>query len=236
MRIAHVLSIATFGPTSFALGLGLGLLSAGPGCKVQSIFTCVDNSNCEQHGEGGVCEANSFCTFPDASCPTGRRWHDRAGDLGGECFEVDGGSGSGSGDAGSGSSDDASADDDGPGSSTAPMTTADSSSGEPPDPSTGPGPSDGSSGGGSGSTGAAGACDAQYGGATDYMFCDETADSCTFSTTIAMMMSCAEVCTSFAGTCITAYDNDVDLCTAGAEVGCDAAATTDTLCVCSNGA
>jgi hypothetical protein len=148
MRIAHVLSIASLGPTTLALSLGLGaglLATSGSGCKVQSIFTCVDDTNCQPHGEGGVCEANSFCTFPDAECTTGKRWHDRAGDLAGECFEVDGGSGSGSdGSGGSGSSDDAPTEESG--SDSTPVTTAGSSSGEPPDPSTGPAAEDSSSG------------------------------------------------------------------------------------------
>jgi hypothetical protein len=238
MRIAHVLSIASLGPTTLALSLGLGaglLATSGSGCKVQSIFTCVDDTNCQSHGEGGVCEANSFCTFPDAECTTGKRWHDRAGDLAGECFEVDGGSGSGSdGSGGSGSSDDAPAEESG--SDSTPVTTAGSSSGEPPDPSTGPAAEDSSSGGGSGSTGAPGMCDAQYGAATDYMFCEETVDSCTFVTTTAMAMTCTAVCTSFGGTCVTGHSNDVEPCTPVAEVGCEDMASNDMICVCSNGA
>jgi hypothetical protein len=221
-----------------SLGFGAGLLAAGaPACKVQSIFTCIDDMGCQEHGEGGVCEPNSFCTFPDAECPTGKRWHDRAGDLGGECFEVDTGTGSGTaGTAGSGSSDDAPADDDGSGSDSNPVTTAGSSSGEPPDPSTGPGDEGTTGGGGGSSTGAEGMCAAQYGAAIDFMLCDEQPDSCTFTTTTMMAMSCTAVCTGLGGTCITAHTNDVELCTPVMEITCDDMASNDQICVCSNGA
>ena len=91
-----------------------------------------------------------------------------------------------------------------------------------------------SSGGGSGSeTGSSAACDMMYSGATDYMFCASTADSCSFSTTIGMAMSCTDVCTSFGGTCVGAELNDVDLCTSTGAGTCDQIDVNDIICVCS---
>ena len=72
-----------------------------------------------------------------------------------------------------------------------------------------------------------------YGGATDYMLCMETADSCSFNTTIGMAMSCTDVCTSFGGTCVGAELNDVDLCTSTGAGTCDQADVSDIICVCS---
>ena len=49
----------------------------GSGCKYGPYeFACTDNASC---GPGGTCETNGFCSFPDSTCPSGRRF----GDLGG---------------------------------------------------------------------------------------------------------------------------------------------------------
>lgn len=224
------------GPTfGLAFGLGLGLGTGAAGCKVQSVFTCSEDANCETHGAGGICEPNAFCTFPDESCPSGKRWHDRAGDLADECYELDtAGTGDGSGGSeGSGSTAATPDDESSGGNDSTPVTSGDSS-GEPP-PMTTTDPGDGSSSGGGGSTtGMAGACDAKYGAATDYMLCEELPDSCMFNVTTGMAMGCTGVCTSFGGTCITAHTNDVDLCVPVMETTCDDMASNNIICVCSN--
>lgn len=84
-----------------SLGIGLGA-TMGAVCNPQSDIGCQTNDDCLAFGEGGRCETIRFCTFPDDSCAeSGRRWHDRAGSLGGECYvPVDG---AGTGDTGSAS-------------------------------------------------------------------------------------------------------------------------------------
>ena len=41
------------------------------GCSTSGIFTCTEDADC---GDDGRCEANGYCSFPDASCPSGRRF------------------------------------------------------------------------------------------------------------------------------------------------------------------
>lgn len=49
----------------FALVLGLF------GCDASETFNCLEDAQC---GEGGVCEANSTCSFEDEACASGRRY------------------------------------------------------------------------------------------------------------------------------------------------------------------
>ncbi|MEM9456297.1 MAG: hypothetical protein AAGF11_19095 [Myxococcota bacterium] len=74
-----------------ALGTGLiiGALVSIPGCGVES-FQCSQHANCEADGVGGSCEASGYCSFPDPSCSSGRRYGEHAGDmLGHMCVPVD---------------------------------------------------------------------------------------------------------------------------------------------------
>ena len=66
--------------------LGFAVNASGAGCYPESDFRCVMNEDCP--GMEGICEANSYCSFPDETCPTGRRWHDRATEsLAGNCID-----------------------------------------------------------------------------------------------------------------------------------------------------
>lgn len=68
------------------LGLGLGA-TMGAVCNPQSDLGCQDDEDCEAFGAGGRCESVNFCTFPDESCDSGRRWHERANRrLKGKCY------------------------------------------------------------------------------------------------------------------------------------------------------
>ena len=74
-----------------------GLSGCGTG-----VFACQSDGQCE----GGQCEATGFCSFPDAECPSGRRYGAlAAGHLQGQCVEIEGSTGAVSSeevDAGSG--------------------------------------------------------------------------------------------------------------------------------------
>lgn len=205
------------------LGLGLALgIGVGSACTVESIFTCLEDQNCiDEGGEGGVCEPNSFCTFPDETCAEGKRWHDRAGEeLGGNCYQSetatgtqmgsDGDSGTGGGSSsgggsttlpGDGSSDDGTPmTDDGPGSS---------------------------SGGGGGMS-----CDELFGAVEAYELCEETATTCKFNVTL-NQISCADLCSMYGSMmCQTAFTNDASDCASeNLEVPCEELAN-DNICVC----
>ena len=62
--------------------LAVGVL-LGVGCSNSETFNCQDDAGC---GTNGQCEANGFCSFPDAECESGRRYGDLAGaGLQGQC-------------------------------------------------------------------------------------------------------------------------------------------------------
>src|SRR5687768_16471981 len=48
-------------------------------CKTPGAFVCASDGECTPAGLGGACEANGFCSFPDESCSSGRRYADHAG-------------------------------------------------------------------------------------------------------------------------------------------------------------
>jgi hypothetical protein len=198
------------------------------------------NEDCP--GMEGICEANSYCSFPDLECPSQRRWHDRATEsLAGNCLDPAadtlGGSATDSDTDPMGGSSSGEEEDSG---DSAPMTSTtepDSTSGADPsgDPTGDPSgdPSTGTPGTSSG-TGAS-ACDDVYGAAPDYMLCEEMADSCSFNVTIDMAMSCNDVCTTYGGTCVGAELNDVELCTSTGAGTCDQMDVGNLICVCSLG-
>lgn len=212
-------------PVVFRLGLGLLLGTAvGSACVVESIFACAEDDNCiAEGGEGGMCEANNLCTFPDASCASGKRWYSRSGELADDCFDPSqlGGTGSGTGGSGSGESG-----------STGPGGVSTSQPGD----STGePGTDDGppaTDDGASSSGGAGATCDEIFGGVPDYELCNETSDSCRFNVTL-NMSSCADLCAMFGSMmCVTAFANDASDCASqNAEVACTEVAN-DNICEC----
>ncbi len=68
----------------------LTLAAALAACRVAA-FTCEDESDCADGGQGGVCEAAGACSFPDGECPSGRRYGSHSPDeLAGECVEASG--------------------------------------------------------------------------------------------------------------------------------------------------
>jgi hypothetical protein len=218
--------------TGLGLGLALGVL-VGASCNfnVESVYTCLTNEDCiEEGGMGGVCEPNNLCTFPDAACPSGKRWHERAAELASKCYEPGdvgggtdtvagtasetGGSGSGS-ESGGGSSS-------GPGMTTLPAddTSDGSSSGMPP-----------ADTGSSSSGGMAGTCDDTFGTAAAYMLCEEAADSCMFNVMLTMT-SCDALCMSFGSTCIEGFTNAETGCVTDGPLACDDATTNESVCRC----
>lgn len=64
------------------------------GCwKAPSRFVCSSSSQCFDSGRIGVCQPSGFCSFADASCPDGQRYHSSAGALAGQCVPSDAGPG-----------------------------------------------------------------------------------------------------------------------------------------------
>ncbi|MBL8943809.1 MAG: hypothetical protein JNK45_11710 [Myxococcales bacterium] len=60
-----------------ALGLGLGWASA---CLPTPVFECRGDADCAEVADDARCEAERFCSVPDATCDSGRRFHEYAGD------------------------------------------------------------------------------------------------------------------------------------------------------------
>ncbi len=218
------------------LGLALGL-ATGVACNVVSVFTCLDDAECQAELDDmmAVCESNALCTFPDAACPSMKRWHDRAGDLGGKCFEESdllgdtdssaATAGSGSGSATEGSSGDPATTTGAEGSTTNPVedTGDPDTSGDPPMTDDG-----GSSSGGMMT------CDEQFGAAMGYMLCEELPESCRFNA-VTNGGSCDDMCMMFGSTCVTAFNNDMGDCASQmAEAPC-AETAMDQICVCDRG-
>jgi cysteine-rich repeat protein len=67
-----------------ALATG-ALATAATSCIAGGEFVCSDDTQC---GAGGTCEPSGWCSFPDASCPSGARYSRWAGDdLADACTE-----------------------------------------------------------------------------------------------------------------------------------------------------
>jgi cysteine-rich repeat protein len=79
-------SVATAGVLLW-VGTMLGL-ACGP-----AVFACTQHSDCRSGTVTGSCEASGWCSFPDASCPSGSRYGGLAGDqLADRCVTPDGAS------------------------------------------------------------------------------------------------------------------------------------------------
>jgi hypothetical protein len=62
------------------------LLAAGCG---PGVFACDEDVDCGGADESGLCEANGYCSFPDAACPSGRRYGERGpAGIAGSCVPV----------------------------------------------------------------------------------------------------------------------------------------------------
>jgi hypothetical protein len=200
----------------------------GANCNPQSVFACSTDEDCLGQGEGGVCEANNMCSFPDLRCPSGRRWHDRApSEMAGECLGGDTGADETEGDDESGDSGTSDP------STTTTTSTTDASASSPDDDASAS--ADDAADGDESSTGMVPSCDEQYGGAPDYLLCEETPESCSFNATIANTISCNDVCSMFGGTCIEAHLNEEDLCLSTGPASCDQNDFNDGICVCTRG-
>lgn len=207
------------------LGLGVGLAC---NINVVSVFTCLEDQNCiDEGGEGGVCEPNNLCTFPDETCPTGKRWHDRAAELAGKCYDpadLGGGTDTVAGTADSGGTEAASSSSSTGADESTSLPADGSSSGDPP-PAT-------DSSGGSSSGGMTASCDDVFGAAPGYLLCEETPTTCSFNATLTMT-SCDAMCMMFGATCSAAFTNTASDC-ASMDVAttCDDATANDHICVC----
>jgi hypothetical protein len=50
------------------------LAALSTACAASTTFSCDDPSQCVKQSEAGFCEPNGFCSFPDDSCASGRRY------------------------------------------------------------------------------------------------------------------------------------------------------------------
>ena len=70
-------------------------------CSSDDEFGCVNAGQC---GDGGACEPNGYCSFPDPECPSGRKYGSQsAAGVAGQCVAAEGGSTSASTSANGGS-------------------------------------------------------------------------------------------------------------------------------------
>ncbi len=51
------------------VGFGVGL-----GCGPPAVYVCMDDAQCSRENTQGMCEAGGYCSFPDETCPSGRRF------------------------------------------------------------------------------------------------------------------------------------------------------------------
>lgn len=63
----------------------LGSLPTGAACVKRGDFECLTSDQCVFSGRSGFCEANSFCSFPDNNCDSGRRFGEHSGPVAGSC-------------------------------------------------------------------------------------------------------------------------------------------------------
>lgn len=61
-------------------------LAAGA-CGKLDTFACAQSSECVHDGLAGTCEPGGLCSFPDESCPSGKKYGEFAGDQSGLCVE-----------------------------------------------------------------------------------------------------------------------------------------------------
>jgi hypothetical protein len=76
-------------------------------------------------------------------------------------------------------------------------------------------------------------CDDQYGGAVNYLGCLQGGGTCSFNTSTSAS-SCADLCASFGGECVDAYNNSGD-CGHDEQTGCGHTGFATEICICSRG-
>jgi alpha-tubulin suppressor-like RCC1 family protein len=74
-----------FGAPGLLSLLALGLCRCA---DVPSSYTCASSSQCTVAGLQGVCEPTHACSFPDAACPSGRRYASFAAGRSGACVQA----------------------------------------------------------------------------------------------------------------------------------------------------
>ena len=57
------------------------------GCAPDAAFHCGSSEQCRNGDLTGTCEASGFCSFPDATCPSGARYTASGGKLANDCVE-----------------------------------------------------------------------------------------------------------------------------------------------------
>ncbi len=67
--------------------VGLGLALALGGCTPDKGFQCAGDDGCQSDGVAGTCESIGYCSFPDDTCPSGRRYGELAEGLSGVCVD-----------------------------------------------------------------------------------------------------------------------------------------------------
>ena len=80
--------------------VALVALAAG-GCIKLDSFACAQSSECQSGDMLGTCEPAGLCSFPDPSCPSGKKFGELAGGQSGQCVEDGGITGSSSGETSS---------------------------------------------------------------------------------------------------------------------------------------
>jgi hypothetical protein len=69
----------------------LCLTLATTACITRTPFNCANSGQCDVGGASGTCEASGFCSLPDSSCDSGRRYaSDAPSELAGECVDQSG--------------------------------------------------------------------------------------------------------------------------------------------------
>jgi hypothetical protein len=81
-------AVATSFVAFIAFALGLGVALAAGGCDAP-VFACSEHRDCDDGGEGGVCEANGFCSFATGDCASGRAFGELAPfGIAGRCVPI----------------------------------------------------------------------------------------------------------------------------------------------------
>ena len=68
--------------------IAASLFGVALGCLSKPRFECSGPAECLSGGTQGTCEPDSFCSFPDSSCPSGRRYGDLSGPMANQCVGI----------------------------------------------------------------------------------------------------------------------------------------------------
>ena len=73
-----------------ACSLGMAVVALASGCRVPTEFTCSGDADCIDGQRAGMCESVGFCSFPDDSCASQRRFGEHATpSLSYQCVDAD---------------------------------------------------------------------------------------------------------------------------------------------------